>query len=201
MNYYELQTLSDTIIRLLLVFSSTSSSHNSRFIKINSIYEEESYLIDTTGYLALRDFYTYYENDIIYESTIYLDIPSFGRSDPILESNRKRILSILGLFNAFKLLSFEAHGGFNPEIFMRINSYYKIDQIINKHGENYTNDILNNVYNLHIRSVEFLTYIFRTIGIGNTKRFWEYIELYFMGVIPQEVEDLIEMKKNKSIKN
>ena len=201
-NDYELQTLSDTIIRLLLVFSSTSSSHNSRFIKIkNSIYEEESYLIDTTGYLTLRDFYTYYENDIIHESTIYLDIPSFGRSDPILESNRKRLLSILGLFNAFKLLSFEVHGGFNPEIFMRINSYHKIDQIINKHGENYTNDILNNVYNLHIRSVEFLTYIFRTIGIGNTKRFWEYIELYFMGVIPQEVEDLIEMKKKKFIKN
>ena len=63
-------------------------------------------------------------------------------------------------------------------------------------GENYINNILTTVYNLHIRSVEFLTYIFKTIGIGNTKKFWDYIELYFMGVIPQDVEEAIELKKN-----
>ena len=103
---------------------------------------------------------------------------------------------MLGLFNTFKLLSFEVNGGLNPEIFIRINSYEKINQIINKQGENYINNILTTVYHLHIRSVEFLTYIFKTIGIGNTKKFWDYIELYFMGVIPQEVEEEIAAKKN-----
>ena len=71
--------------------------------------------------------------------------------------------------------------------------------LINKQGENYTNNILTNVYHLHVRSVEFLTYIFKTIGIGNTKKFWNFIELYFMGVIPQEVEEQINSKKISKI--
>lgn len=196
-NIYELQILTDTIIRFLFVFSSTSYSHNSRFIKNrNSTSGEDSYLVDTTGYLALRDFYCNFENNILYESTMYFDMPSSENTDPSIEANRKRMLSMLGLFNTFKILSFEVNGGLNPEIFIRINSYEKINQIINKQGENYINNILTTVYNLHIRSVEFLTYIFKTIGIGNTKKFWDYIELYFMGVIPQDVEEAIELKKN-----
>lgn len=196
-NIYELQILTDTIIRFLFVFSSTSYSHNSRFIKNrNSASGEDSYLVDTTGYLVLRDFYNSYENKILYESIMYFDMPSSESTDMAMEANRKRMLSMLGLFNTFKLLSFEVNGGLNPEIFIRINSYEKINQIINKQGENYINNILTTVYHLHIRSVEFLTYIFKTIGIGNTKKFWDYIELYFMGVIPQEVEEEIAAKKN-----
>ncbi|MFE4525380.1 DEAD/DEAH box helicase [Cytobacillus firmus] len=94
----------------------------------------------------------------------------------------------LGLLEMFDLLLYEVKGGDNPEIFVRINSKLQIENTINK-AENYQNSILNNVHKRHKISVEMLTYLFE--NQVNTSDFWNYIEDYFLGRVPQEVLERI----------
>lgn len=82
------------------------------------------------------------------------------------------------------LLLYEVKGGNNPEIFIRVNSQLQIESTI-KQPELYQNTILNNVHKRHKISVAMLTYLFNN-QVG-TDEFWNYIEDYFLGKVPQEV--------------
>ncbi|WP_026691860.1 hypothetical protein [Peribacillus kribbensis] len=90
----------------------------------------------------------------------------------------------LGLLEMFDLLLYEVKGGDNPEIFVRINSKLQIENTI-KNADNYNNTILNNVHKRHKISVEMLTYLFE--NEVKTVEFWNYIEEYFLGRVPQQV--------------
>jgi len=90
----------------------------------------------------------------------------------------------LGLLEDFKLLVYRSSGGDNPEIFIRMNSQYQIERILNN-PERYHNQILDNVYKRHRVSVEMLTYLFTEKN--STDEFWESIEDYFLGKIPEPV--------------
>ncbi|QIZ08506.1 ATP-dependent DNA helicase RecQ [Priestia megaterium] len=105
----------------------------------------------------------------------------------LVKSNRfeaEKTFISLGILEMLDLLLYEVKGGDNPEIFIRINSKYKIENTI-KNAENYQNTILNNVHRRHNISVAMLTYLFE--NEVNTQEFWDYIENYFLGKVPQEV--------------
>jgi len=97
---------------------------------------------------------------------------------------------VLGILEAFGLVLYRAYGGDNPEIFMRINSRLQIERSLQDPGK-YKNYILENVYLRHKIAVEMLTYLFKNQMHSNT--FWENIENYFLGHIPEEVSAQVSL--------
>lgn len=90
----------------------------------------------------------------------------------------------LGLMEALGLLLYRINGGDSPEIYIRIFSRLKLEQAINNPSR-YRNVILENVYKRHRLSVEMLSYLFE--NQVNSEQFWELIEDYFLGKVPEEV--------------
>jgi ATP-dependent DNA helicase RecQ len=91
---------------------------------------------------------------------------------------------LLGILEALGLLLYKVSGGNNPEIYIRINSRLQLERVI-KNAANYRNLISENVYNRQKISIAMLTYLFEKEV--KTEEFWEYIEDYFLGKIPDEV--------------
>ncbi|QUO41812.1 ATP-dependent DNA helicase RecQ [Brevibacillus composti] len=101
--------------------------------------------------------------------------------------NRQKIektFILLGILEALGLLIYRVNGGDNPEIFMRINSKLQIERSLQDPNK-YKNYILENVHLRHETSVAMLTYLFKNQVDNRT--FWEHIENYFLGKIPDEV--------------
>lgn len=108
-------------------------------------------------------------------------------------------IATLGIGDVQKILSFKVIGGYNPQIYLRMNSIYPMERAIAE-GDFYKNNILQDVQNKHYTSVEMLRYLFtKKFDVKSngerikkyTEWFWDVIEEYFMGKIPQEVEDNI----------
>ncbi|WP_088034874.1 DEAD/DEAH box helicase [Evansella clarkii] len=99
-------------------------------------------------------------------------------------SNSEKTFISLGLLEMLDLLLYEVKGGDSPEIFIRVNSQLQIENTVNA-AEKYQNTILNNVHQRHKISVAMLTYLFK--NEVNTEEFWDSIEDYFLGRVPQEV--------------
>lgn len=102
---------------------------------------------------------------------------------------------LLGIGETIGTLNYEIQGGNNPQIYIRINSAYQLEKVIKSPGR-YQNNLLNNVYFRHNISVELLTYLFKMEQTGQTRReeidnyskdFWDVIEDYFLGKLPDEV--------------
>ncbi|HDU8540409.1 TPA: ATP-dependent DNA helicase RecQ [Enterococcus faecalis] len=105
-------------------------------------------------------------------------------------------IAALGIGEARKLLSFQVIGGNNPQIYLRMNSVYPLERAI-KQGDFYQNIILQDVQTKHYSSVEMLKFLFTKKQSGNSpkekilsysKWFWDNIENYFMGILPNEVK-------------
>ena len=104
---------------------------------------------------------------------------------PKSDSNEvDKLFILLGILENFGLIIYEVNGGESPEIFVRINSKYHLSRILSN-PNNYRNKILENVHKRHKISVEMLTYLFK--NEVKTDFFWDKIEDYFLGVIPDEV--------------
>lgn len=104
---------------------------------------------------------------------------------------------LLGIAEIIGVSNYEIKGGDDPQIYIRINSGYQIENVI-KSPQRYQNRLLADVHNRHRISVELLTYLFKLEKKGNTNRekiknytdeFWEIIEQYFLGKLPDKVID------------
>lgn len=109
----------------------------------------------------------------------------------------ERELLVLGLLETTGLLTYDIVSGNNPQIYIRINSVSPIESVLNNPSR-YRNSLLDDVNRKHKISVEMMTYLFKLPKYGNsnkekiqnyTKDFWNYIEDYFLGVIPSEVSE------------
>lgn len=115
-----------------------------------------------------------------------------SRSD-IIDSK----LAALGIGESKKLLIYQLIGGSNQQIYLRMNAVQPLEKAI-KQGEFYKNSILNDVQTKHYTSVAMLKYLFTKEQpekksqerIRNyTTWFWDNIEDYFMGILPDQVEN------------
>lgn len=106
-------------------------------------------------------------------------------------------LIVLGISETLGLITYEVVGGNNPQIYIRMNSVYPLEKAI-KQGQYYQNRLLNDVRLKHKISVSMLTYLFKYKPVGNKKSekvrdytlfFWDKIEDYFLGKIPEEVQN------------
>lgn len=111
-------------------------------------------------------------------------------------------IAALGIGEARKMLSYQVIGGNNPQIYLRMNSIYPLERAI-KQGDFYQNSILRDVQVKHYTSVEMLKFLFtkeqpetsqKERILNYSKWFWDNIENYFMGILPNEVKDILSKK-------
>lgn len=105
-------------------------------------------------------------------------------------------IASLGLGESLGILNYQVIGGNNPQIYLRMNSVYPLEQAIKK-GNRYKNHILDDVKAKHYTSVEMLKYLFTKEQpesdpeervINYSQWFWNNIEDYFMGKLPDKVQ-------------
>lgn len=141
----------------------------------------------------------YFESNNRFEDSKVLSVYYYrGKENP----NIDEAILILGLGQSLDILDYEVSSGFNPQIYIRINSIYPLEKAI-KSGDHYRNFLLEDVHRRHRISVEMLTYLFTYKAEGRLKSeriqnytnfFWEKIEDYFLGIIPKEVDEKLSTK-------
>lgn len=108
---------------------------------------------------------------------------------------QQKDIIVLSIAENLNLLSYNVENGNSPQLYIRINSISPLEKSLVK-GEKYQNYILNDIYEKHKLNIAMLTYLFKTEVDGSTKKekvlnytdfFWEQIENYFLGVIPDKV--------------
>lgn len=106
-------------------------------------------------------------------------------------------IAALGIGEAREILNYRVIGGHDPQIYLRMNSIYPLERAI-KQGDFYKNSILTDVQVRHYTSVEMLKYLFtkeqpeqntKERILNYTKWFWDQIEDYFMGILPERVKN------------
>jgi ATP-dependent DNA helicase RecQ len=108
-----------------------------------------------------------------------------------------KLFLVLGIIEMMNLALYEVKGGDHPQIYIRVGSQYQIEKVL-KTPNNYRNSILENVHERHNTSVEMLKFIFENEKM-ETRDFWNYIEDYFLGELPIEVEQALEKKKKERV--
>ncbi len=98
--------------------------------------------------------------------TLYLDTRSMSNKFDFVE-----LLQVLGL------ATYDARGGDNPEIFIRLNDPTKLSEIAN--SKYYTNQVLDELNNRHEYSTKVMSGFFTT-EMDDDER-WDLIEDYFLG--------------------
>lgn len=93
-----------------------------------------------------------------------------------LQSNGK-IFETAELLEILGLASYEAHGGDEPEIFVRLNDPVKLHQLAT--NDRFRNRVLREMNERHHYASEVITKFF-TLELDDTER-WDLIEEYFLG--------------------
>ncbi len=184
---YQSEAIANQIIQSIISYQSTVNVNRNHRIKMISERENQKntkYQV----YPGINEFTKFLSTHVKKLVQMSVTNPINNSKEVYLtKANRfeaeKSFIS-LGLLEMFDLLLYEVKGGDNPEIFVRINSKLQIENTI-KNAENYQNTILNNVHKRHKISVEMLSYLFE--NEVKTDEFWENIEDYFLGRVPQEV--------------
>lgn len=83
------------------------------------------------------------------------------------------------ILKVLELAEVKISGGNKPEYFVRVNSPYAIERIIN--DENYHSEMLKIVYARHQKSIELMEKFFTELNSDEER--WEFIEKYFLGQI------------------
>lgn len=160
------------------------SNFYNRFITYNE--SKETYSIQNSGYAGFIDWIRVDARQLMTQSNQVAN-SEHNYEVYLPKVNRERIektFILLGILEALGLVLYRANGGDNPEIFMRINSRLQIQRSL-QDPTKYKNVILENVHLRHKISVAMLTHLFKN-QVDNSS-FWEYIENYFLGRIPDEV--------------
>lgn len=103
------------------------------------------------------------------------------------QKTEKEIITALGLLEAINHLTFEASGGLNSQIYIYVNQTKTMEEVISKPNF-YNNRLLEKVADRHRISVAMLSYLYQNEFTSN--EIWEYIENYFLGIVPEEVISL-----------
>ncbi|MBQ0026960.1 MAG: hypothetical protein KBS79_06300, partial [Lachnospiraceae bacterium] len=95
------------------------------------------------------------------------------------------ILTVLGVLEAFDMLTFSSLGGSNSPIYIYVNETIDLEKV-RANPNSYRNRLLNLVGERHRTSVAVLKHIFES---GYTSdEIWELLENYFLGIVPEGLE-------------
>lgn len=141
----------------------------------------------------------YYPKYNFFENEGAMNLFHYRSSNDISEE-----MIVLGIGEAFNLGGFTTLGGYNPQIYIRINSVFPVEQAI-REDQKYRNFILEDVLLKHRIGVLMQKHLFTHKEGGDTPReraemytdwFWDQIENYFMGKLPSDVESHLFDKEN-----
>lgn len=118
----------------------------------------------------------------------YLPIPPLGSNARDTKSSYQQLIA--SLLQLFDIASYEIDGGYNPQIFVRINDPLKLQSL--SRSKNYTNNILKDISRRHENAIKILNN-FMLNEIGNEER-WNIIEQYFLGE-DDRVDAMLNLKR------
>lgn len=177
---FKAEIVSNTILLFLKTWNRCSANNYGRFfVARNEDEKEERYRITGSGFSDIPTYLRSNSLEVIDERGVLIE------QSPMDKSHNQRLFALLGLLDTCQILSFEVMGGGEPEIFIRVNSYYRLYAYINNPAS-YSNRILTNVRNRHKISVRMLDFLFREIG-EDSELFWDHIQNYFLGKLPREL--------------
>ncbi|MEE3349656.1 MAG: DEAD/DEAH box helicase [Candidatus Gastranaerophilaceae bacterium] len=128
----------------------------------------------------LNEIKSYISNNVAEDGKIYIVRNQSQKTE-------KEIITALGLLEAINYLTFEASGGLNSQIYIYVNQTKTMEEVISKPNF-YNNRLLEKVADRHKISVAMLSYLYQNEFKSN--EIWEYIENYFLGIVPEEVLSL-----------
>jgi len=192
-NIYKAKSIIETIISAMSIYQRdySRSMHGKTYItkSLNSGEVKYKFMNGSTGFFRWIEngFYSILES--IKDGTVYL-INELGN-----EGFKEKLL-ILGILETIDLLVFRSLGGSNSQIYIYVNQTKTMKEIIEKPWR-YKNKLLELVSERHEISVEMLTYLFE--GEFSNEEIWDFIEDYFLGIIPKEVVKNYEKRTSKKL--
>lgn len=97
----------------------------------------------------------------------------------------REYITILGVLEAFGILTFKSLGGANSQIYIYVNQTKALQMVMNKPSL-YKNRLLEMVGTRHKISVAMLSFLYQSQF--TSQQIWEFIEDYFLGKIPDGVK-------------
>lgn len=192
-NVYKAKSIADTIISAMSVYKRdyNKNLHAKVYIvkPLKSGDVKYKFMNGTSGFFRWIESGLNNILDKIIDGTLYL-------IDETGNSGFKESLLILGILETLDLLVFKALGGSNSQIYIYVNQTKTMKEIIDRPWR-YKNRLLELVSERHEISVEMLTYLFE--GGFTNQEIWDYIEDYFLGIIPEAVVKGYEKKMGKKL--
>lgn len=97
----------------------------------------------------------------------------------------------LGILESLDVLNFSTLGGANSQLYIHVNQTQALKRVIDKPAF-YENRLMNLINDRHNLSVEMLSFLFGSEF--ESERIWDYLEEYFLGIIPEAVKKSCEEK-------
>ncbi|MER2127945.1 DEAD/DEAH box helicase [Solibacillus sp.] len=195
---FKAESMAHQLIETIIQYESTMNRNSTQR---TTIITKKEYRNSTTYRLqpSFNDFIRFIENE-----ALNLFDQSKGKKEwtQYVRKNDRTITSklflLLGALELLGITMYEVNGGDKPQIHIRVGSIYQIERVLAK-PSNYQNVILDNVYKRHNTSVAMLRFLFEKQEL-TTEQFWEYIEEYFLGDLPEEVKEVLRDEKSKKEK-
>lgn len=188
---YTATNLTQIILHSMVRYNSLNINNNAK--RVIHFNELSGYQVNS----SYEDFFKFVQK----QSAVYLDKNIVDRQEDEsyniylakgIRNSMDRLSIVFGILEALNLVNYQIQGGNTPEIYIRINSTLQLESLINN-PDNYQNKILNNVHYRHNLSIAMLKYIFESKM--TTAQFWDVIENYFLGKIPEHVIDSLKKEK------
>ena len=190
-NKYKANTISDILISSIQQYM--KSSFNKEISRIFTLRNSEN----GNSYQFSEGIFQYF--DWIEKGLNYIMVNLNGDEFYITSdkgNEAKKYNLILGVLEALDILTFKMIGGANSQLYIYINQTQRISNYINN-PSSYKNGLLEKISNRHILSVKMLTYLYE--NDFTSEQMWELLENYFLGYIPEAVENAY--KEEIEIKN
>lgn len=98
----------------------------------------------------------------------------------------KEIMTLLGVFESFGVLRFNSLGGSGSQLYIYVNET-KTMSMVRDRPYTYKNKLLELINYRHTESVRMLSFLFQNSFDSN--QVWNYLEDYFLGVLPEELQN------------
>lgn len=198
-NRYKAIGLANVFLNGMVHITSLMNQQNSRFI-VTREEQETSYKVNSNyiNYLNLlkKAQQRLYKNQSFFQQQ--KNSFTFYKARSKNDISFEECLIVLGLSESLDLINYEIAGGDNPQIYIRINSVYPIDRAVHS-PQKYNNAIMTEVYLKYKISIVMLNYLFtlqkepengpkKEQILNYTKKFWDIIEDYFLGKLPDVVK-------------